>query len=193
MDLREIWLKQLTPKENHEFLCLFDEVITERLPPHRPYDHKITPQDGFIPPIGPIYSLSRELLQVLKEWIGINLSKRFIRSLSSPYGAPVVFAPKPNGGLALCVDFRGLNEGTIKNQHPLPLIQETLLRLSKARWYTKLDVQDTNHIIKITEGDKKKRLSEPAMAYLNPWSCPLDSPTLQHLFKNSSMIHFDPF
>jgi hypothetical protein len=47
---------------------------------------------------------------------------------------------KGDGSLRLCVDYRGLNEGTIKNRYPLPLLYETLLRLQKARFYTKLDI-----------------------------------------------------
>src|ERR1700731_2490919 len=81
-DLQEKLLEQLIPKEYHEFLPLFNKVITERLLPHRPYDHKITLQEGFTPPFGPIYSLSRDELLVLKEWIKKNLSKGFIRSSS---------------------------------------------------------------------------------------------------------------
>jgi hypothetical protein len=141
-DLQDKPLEEVIPKEYHEFLPLFSKVIAETLPPHRPYDHKIKLQEGFTPPFGPIYSLSQKELGVLKEWIQKTLSKGFIRSSSSPCGAPVLFAPKPGGGLRLCVDYRGLNKGTIKNRYPLPLIQETLLRLSKACYYTKLDVRD---------------------------------------------------
>jgi hypothetical protein len=100
-DLQEKRLEQLIPKEYHEFLLVFDKVIAERLPPHRPYNHKITLQNGFMPPFGPIFSLSREELQVLKEWIEKNLSKGLIRSSSSPCGAPVLFGSKPNGDLRL--------------------------------------------------------------------------------------------
>jgi hypothetical protein len=65
--------------------------------------------------------------------------------------ALVLFAPKPGGGLSLCVDYWGLNEGTIKNWYPLRLSQETLLRLSKALYYAKLDDSNTYNIIRITE------------------------------------------
>jgi hypothetical protein len=54
------------------------------------------------------------------------------------------------------MDYRGLNEGTIKNRYPLPLIQETLLSLSEARGYTKLDVRDTYNTITIAEGNEWK-------------------------------------
>jgi hypothetical protein len=82
MDLQEKPWEQLIPKKYHEFLPPFDKVIAERLTPHQPYNHKITLQDGFTPPIGSIYSLSRKELQVLKEWIEKNLSKGFIKSSS---------------------------------------------------------------------------------------------------------------
>jgi hypothetical protein len=141
-DIQQKPLQQLISKEYHEFLPLFDKVIAEKLPPHRPYNHKITLQQDFTPPFSPIYSVSREELQVLMDWIKKNLSKEFIRSSSSPCRAPVLFAPKPNGGLRVCVDYRGLNEGTVNNWYPLPFIQETLLQLSKAKWDTKLDVTD---------------------------------------------------
>jgi hypothetical protein len=64
------------------------------------------------------------------------------------------------------MDFRGLNEEIIKNCYPVPLIQETLLRLSNAGWYTKLDVRDTYNIIRIAEGDASKTSFRP---YYSPF------------------------
>ena len=79
-------------------------------------------------------------LETLCEWIKQNLDKGFIRSSSSPAGAPILFAKKVDGSLRLCVDYRGLNAGTIKNRYPLPLLHDTLLRLQKVKYYNKLDV-----------------------------------------------------
>jgi hypothetical protein len=104
-DLQEKPLEEVIPKEYHKFLPLFSKVIAETLPPHRPYDHKIRLQEGFIPLFGPIYSLLHNELEVLKEWIEKNLSKGFIRSSSSPCKASVLFAPKPGGGLRLCINY----------------------------------------------------------------------------------------
>jgi hypothetical protein len=115
MDLQEKPLEQLIPKKYHEFLPLFAKVIAESLPLHRPYNHKITLQEGFTPPFGPIESLSREELQVLKECIEKILSKAFIRSSLSPCRALVSFTLQPNGGPRPYVDYRGRNERTIKN------------------------------------------------------------------------------
>jgi hypothetical protein len=118
-DQQEKPLEEVIPKEYHEFLPLFSKVIAEKLPPLRPYDHKIKLQEWSTPLFGPIYSLSRNEFEVLKELIERNLSKGFIQSSTSPCGAPVLFAPKPGRGLRLCVDYRGLNEGTIKNHYHL--------------------------------------------------------------------------
>jgi len=149
-------VKSLVPEEFHDFLPLFSEVAASQLPPHRPYDHRIPLTEGFTPPFGPLYSLARPELVALREWLDENLSKGFIRASSSPAGAPILFVKKSDGSLRLCVDYRGLNEGTIKNRYPLPLIQETLMRLSRAKYFTKLDVRSAYNLLRIAEGDEWK-------------------------------------
>ena len=56
--------------------------------------------------------------------------------------------------MRLYVDYRGLNEITIKNRYPLPLIRETLAQLSKARYFTKLDIKDVYYLMRMAEGEK---------------------------------------
>ena len=63
---------------------------------------------------------------------------------------------KASGELRLYVDYRGLNEGTIKNRYPLPLIRETLDQLSRAQYYTTLDIRDTYNLIRVAEGEEWK-------------------------------------
>ena len=155
-DLEDAKIRELVPEDYHSYLPLFKKAIAETLPPHRPYDHKIPLQEGFTPPFGPLYSLSRPELQSLREWIDENLSKGFIRASSSPAGAPILFVKKKDGSLRLCVDYRGLNAGTIKNRYPLPLIRETLLQLSKARYYTTLDIRSAYNLIRMAEGEEWK-------------------------------------
>ena len=84
--------------------------------------------------------MSRDELEVLKKYLEDNLSKGYIWASSSPAAAPVLFFKKPTGGLQFCVDYRGLNDLTIKNKYPLPLIQKTLDRLCKAIYVTKQDI-----------------------------------------------------
>ena len=73
--IEEKGLRSLIPPEYHEFLPMFEEAIANRLPPHRPYDHTIPLKEGFQPPFGPLYPLSRQELEALKEWLEENLSK----------------------------------------------------------------------------------------------------------------------
>ena len=56
--------------------------------------------------------------------------------------------------MRLCVDYRGLNEITIKDRYPLPLIRETLAQLSKARYFTKLDIKDAYYLVRMAEGEE---------------------------------------
>ena len=88
---KELDLNEYIPVEYHEFLPLFSEALAKNLPPHRPYDHKIPLRDDFTPPFGPLYSMSRNELQTLKEWLEENLDKGFIRASSSPAASPILF------------------------------------------------------------------------------------------------------
>jgi len=80
-----------------------------------------------------LYNMSREELLVLRKTLTELLDKGFIRVSKSPAAAPVHFVRKPSGGLRFCCDYRALNKITRKDRYPLPLIQETLNRISKAR------------------------------------------------------------
>ena len=150
----KIW--GLVPAKYHKFLPLFKKAIADVLPLHRPYNDKITLKKGFSPPFGPLYSLSRPELQALQEWLDENLSKGFIRTLSSPAGVPILFVKKSDWSLRLCVDYRGLNEGTVRNHFPLPLVRETLMQLSRACFYTTLDVHGAYNLLRVAEGDEWK-------------------------------------
>jgi hypothetical protein len=148
------------PPHYHEFLDAFDQAKADQLPPHRKgADHSIQlvkdprGQEPEIP-WGPLYSMSREELIVLRKTLTELLDKGFIRVSNSPAGAPVLFVRKPGGGLRFCIDYRRLNAITKKDRYPLPLINETLRTLSKARWFTKVDVIAAFHKIRIKEGDE---------------------------------------
>src|SRR5690606_9842094 len=103
-------LKELVPQEYHAYLDLFDESNADHLPPHRPYDHWISLKDSnTAPPFSPMYSMSHNELEVVRKYIEDNMSKGFIRSSSSPAGAPVLFVKTKDASLRLCVDYRALN------------------------------------------------------------------------------------
>ncbi len=100
--------------------------------------------------------MSREELLVLRKTLIELLDKNFIRVSQSSAAAPVLFAKKPGGGLRFCVDYRALNAITQKDRYPLPLIRETFRLISKARWFTKLDIIVAFNKIRIAEGEEWK-------------------------------------
>ena len=138
----------------HDYLPAFDTDEADKLPPHRSCDHTIELKPGETPPHGPLYNMSEDELKVLRKFLQDNLAKGFIRASNSPAASPVLFAKKPGGGLRFCVDYRALNAITIKNRYPLPLIQETLARLSKAKFYTKLDIIAAFNRIRMADGQE---------------------------------------
>ena len=71
-------------------------------------------------------------------------------------GAPILFVKKKDGTLRLCVDYRGLNCITTKNQYPLPLLSKALDRLLGAKIYTKIDLRGAFNLIRVKDGDKWK-------------------------------------
>jgi len=144
------------PEEYHEYADVFSKSKAETLAPHHPYDLRIDLEKDSHPPVGTIYSLSKFEQEALKEFIDENLTNGFIRSMSSPHGAPVLFVKKKDGSLRLCVDFCGLNKITKKDRYPLPLISDLLDSPRKARIYTKIDLRHAYHLVCIAEGDEWK-------------------------------------
>lgn len=144
------------PPELAEYEDVFQVQNSQIMPPRKETDHKIELQEGATPPYGPIYPLSQTELKTLREYLDENLKNGRIRPSTSPAGAPILFVPKKDGGLRLCVDYRGLNKVSVKNRYPLPLISEILDRLSGAKFFSKVDIQDAYYRIRINEGEEWK-------------------------------------
>jgi hypothetical protein len=95
-------------------------------------------------------------LAELKEHIKELLEKGFTRPSSSPWGAPMIFVLKKDGTQRLCVDYRALNEVTIKNKYPLPRIDDLFDQLHHACVFSKINLQSGYHQLKILECDIPK-------------------------------------
>ncbi|SLM36608.1 t18348probable pol truncated-rice blast fungus magnaporthe gypsy retrotransposon [Lasallia pustulata] len=119
----------------------FDPVKAKQLLPHRSYDHEIKIEgDQTKLPRSWVYPISNYKLQKLKEYLDENLKKGFISPSHAPYTSPVLFAVKPNGSLRVCVDYQKLNAITKRNWYLIPLIEETLAKVTGCKYLTKLDV-----------------------------------------------------
>jgi len=144
------------PSDYHEFADVFDKGKASQLPLHHLYNLKIDLEEGSTPPLGTIYPLSPVELEALRKFLDENITTRLLRSSSSPHGALVLFVKKKDGSLCLCVDFRGLNQITKKDQYLLPLISNLLESPSRAKIYMKIDLRSTYHPIQIASGDEWK-------------------------------------
>lgn len=144
------------PTELLPWASVFNDSNARMLPAHKNTDHAIDLQDGTEPPYGPIYPLSQKELTELRQYIDDNLAAGRIQPSTSPAGSPILFVPKRDGSLRLCVDYRGLNKVTVKNRYALPLISEILNRVQGAKFFSKIDLKDAYYRVRIREGDKWK-------------------------------------
>jgi hypothetical protein len=106
---------------------VFPDVFPEELPgmpPDRDIEFVIELKPGTAPIYKTLFRMTTLELAELKEHIRELLEKGFIHPNSSPWGAPVIFVPKKDGTQRLCVDYRALNEVTVKNKYPLPRIDD---------------------------------------------------------------------
>ena len=98
---------------------------------------------------------SSELVDLQKH-LDEMLQKGYIRPGSSPCGSPAIFVDKKDGSLQMCVDYRLLNDVTIKNKYPLPRIDDLFDQLSGAKVFSKIDLRTGYHQLKIKKEDIPK-------------------------------------
>jgi len=140
-------------KENKE---LFPDEIP-KLPPRRgDLDFKIELEPGARPPAKPPYRLSYTELEEMKKQLKDYVDRGFIRPSTSPFGAPAFFVKKKDGTFGMVIDYRPLNKVTVKDTFPLPRAEELMETLFGKRWFTKLDLRQFFHQLRIAMGDSYK-------------------------------------
>ena len=144
------------PEEYRKYKQLFQEELETGLPEHSQWDCEIDLVEGTTPKFHKLYNLNESQLQTLREYLDDNLRKGYIRVSKSEAGHPVMFVPKKNGKLRLVVDYRALNNITVKDRTPLPLISELRDRLQGKRWFTALDLKGAYNLLRIKPGDEWK-------------------------------------
>jgi hypothetical protein len=108
------------------------------------------------PPVRPLRHQSSKDLAVFKEYVRAGVESGQIRVSNSPYGAMALIVKKKDGEPRVVIDYRGLNEITVKNKYPLPLMDELFDRVHGARFYTKIDLRSGFHQIRIADADIEK-------------------------------------
>ncbi|KAK1648050.1 hypothetical protein QYE76_065855, partial [Lolium multiflorum] len=137
----------------------FQDVFPKELP-GMPPDREIEFTIDLIPGTAPIakapYKMGPKELKELKEQLDDLEQKGFIQESVSPWGSPVIFVDKRDGGRRMCGDYRNLNNVTIKNKYPLPRIQDLFDQVRGAGVFSKIDLRSGYHQIKIKKEDVPK-------------------------------------
>ncbi len=144
------------PEAYHDLRAVFSKSRASSLPPHRPYDCAIDLLPGTSPPKGCLYSLSRPEREAMERYIQDSLVAGIIHPSSSPAGAGFFFVDKKDGSPCPCIDYRVLNDITVKNRYPLPFMSSAFKFLQGATIFTKLDLRSAYHLVRIREGDEWK-------------------------------------
>jgi hypothetical protein len=139
-----------------EYADVMPDELPAGLPPSRDVDMKIRLLPLKQPPFRPTYRLARKELDELRRQLEDLLAKGFIRPSTSPFGAPVLFVRKKEGDLRMCVDYRMLNDMTVKDRYALPRIDELFDQLHGGRVFSKIDLRSGYHQIRISEEDTHK-------------------------------------
>jgi len=146
--------KKLVPEQFHRWIKVFSKKQSERMPTWKIWDHVIDMKEGFMPRKGKVYPLSREEREEVHEFIQEQLRKGCIRPSKLPQMAPVFFIEKKDGKKKMVQDYRYLNEWTIKNNYPLPLILDVVENIGMKKVFTKIDLRWGYNNVWIKEGDE---------------------------------------
>jgi hypothetical protein len=151
--------KEANPLETIKVVSEFLDVFSKDLPgmpPERKVEFVIELLPGTAPIIKRAYRVSRLELVKLKKQIDELSEKGYIRQSTSPWAAPVLFVEKKDGTRRMCIDYRALNEVTIKNKYPLPKIEDLFDQLREASVFSKIGLRSGYHQLRIRPSDIPK-------------------------------------
>lgn len=149
--------EEIVPKAYWDYKAVFDDKASKRFPTSKPWDHHIELKPDAIPKTTcKVYPLTPAEQIALDEFLKEHLERGTIRKSNSPLASPFFFVKKKDGKLRPVQDYRRLNEMTVKNRYPLPLVTELLDRMSSAKIFTKMDVRFGYNNIRMADGDQWK-------------------------------------
>lgn len=140
-----------------EFADVFPDKLPDGLPPTRGVQHRIELKPGSRPPpMRPLRHQSAKDLAVIEEYTRGLIAAGHGHVSNSPYGAMALIVRKKDGTARVVVDYRALNEITIKNKYPLPLMDEMFDRVHGANYFSKIDLRTGFHQIRVADEDVEK-------------------------------------
>ena len=128
------------PPQYSAYADVFSEQTFNTLPPCRDFDHAIDLKEPFTPKVAKLYLLNPKELVACQAFIDENLKTGRIRPSKSPQASPFFFVKKKDGKLRPVQDYHYLNEHTVKNAYPLPLVSDLVNNLRQFSLFTKFDV-----------------------------------------------------
>ncbi|KAK9083378.1 hypothetical protein Scep_029849 [Stephania cephalantha] len=149
----------VTTLEEVPVVCEFPDIFPAELPglpPPREIDFIIDLVLGTKPISIPPYRMAPKELEELREQLDELLELGSIHPSMSPWGASILFVKKKDGSLRLCIDYRQLNKVTVKNEYPLPRIDDLFDQLTGAQWFSKIDLRSGYHQLRIRAEDREK-------------------------------------
>ena len=158
---REAELNALRARFLHEFKDVFPESLPKVDPSAvsknpSAITHRIELVDGAKPYSQPLRRMSTQELDELQKQLQEYIDSGRIQPSESPWGTNVIFAKKKDGSLRFCVDYRGLNDRTVKNKYPLPHMDELFDRLAGAKYFSKFDLRSGFWQILLAAEDRAK-------------------------------------
>jgi hypothetical protein len=137
----------------------FSDIFQEELP-RMPRDREVEFVIDLLPGTAPIskqpYRMSVEELKELKKQLTELQEVGYICLSSSPWGASILFVQKKDGSQRMCVDYRSLNDVTVKNKYPLPCIEELFDQMRGSKVFSKIDLRPGYHQMRIRPSDIPK-------------------------------------
>ena len=119
-------IKEMVPQRFLKWRKVFGKVESERMSTRKIWDHAIDLKKTFKPQKGRIYPLSRDKREEVQNFVNDQLRKGYIRPSKSPQTSPVFFVDKKDGSKRIVIDYHNLNDQTVKNNYPLPLITDLI-------------------------------------------------------------------
>jgi hypothetical protein len=146
------------PKEISLLIDKYPDVfaIPTTLPPQRSFDHKIPLKEGTMPINSKPYRHPLTQKDSIEVMVKELLETGVIRDSQSPFSSPVVMVKKKDGTWRMCIDYRQLNNATIKDKFPIPVIEELINELQGSQYFTKLDLRSGYHQIRMHHDDVEK-------------------------------------